>query len=137
MYVQPYVCFNGRCEEALRFYEHAIGARVSFLFRFDEAPGPVVVLEGWCDKVMHANLQIGDSQIMASDGHGPALQPISGISLSLNTRDPQQARRCYDALLEDGGRVELELGKTFWSPCFGTLVDRFGVSWMINCEAGA
>ena len=79
MYVQPYVCFNGRCEEALRFYEHAIGARVSFLFRFDEAPGPVVVPEGWCDKVMHANLQIGDSQIMASDGHGPALQPISGI----------------------------------------------------------
>ncbi|BGD20716.1 VOC family protein [Pseudomonas aeruginosa] len=137
MYVQPYVCFNGRCEEALRFYEHAIGARVSFLFRFDEAPGPVVVPEGWCDKVMHANLQIGDSQIMASDGHGPALQPISGISLSLNTRDPQQARRCYDALLEDGGRVELELGKTFWSPCFGTLVDRFGVAWMINCEAGA
>ncbi len=63
MYVQPYVCFNGRCEEALRFYEHAIGARVSFLFRFDEAPGPVVVPEGWCDKVMHANLQIGDSQI--------------------------------------------------------------------------
>ena len=105
MYVQPYVCFNGRCEEALRFYEHAIGARVSFLFRFDEAPGPVVVPEGWCDKVMHANLQIGDSQIMASDGHGPALQPISGISLSLNTRDPQQARRCYDALLEDGGQI--------------------------------
>ena len=68
MYVQPYVCFNGRCEEALRFYEHAIGARVSFLFRFDEAPGPVVVPEGWCDKVMHANLQIGlDMLIMTDD----------------------------------------------------------------------
>lgn len=136
MYVQFYVCFNGCCEEVLCFYEYVIGVRVSFLFCFDEVFGLVVVFEGWCDKVMYVNLQIGDSQIMVLDGYGFVLQLIFGIFFLLNICDLQQVWCCYDVLLEDGGWVELELGKIFWLFCFGILVDCFGVFWMINCEVG-
>lgn len=135
MHIEPYLFFNGRCEEALGFYQSALGAEVTMLLRFKDAPDkppPGVVPPGHDEKVMHAGLRIGDSTLMASDGCGSeATANFAGFSLSLPVSDEAEAKRKFDALAA-GGSVQMPLGKTFWSPCFGMLTDRFGVAWMIG-----
>lgn len=133
MIVQAYLDFNGRCEEAVHFYRDALDAKVNMLMRFQEAP------EGQCaggtgDKVMHVSFRIGDTEVMASDGRCTGQTAFQGISLSLALKDKAEAKRYFDALTE-GGTVEMPLTKTFWSPCFGMVTDRFGVSWMVNVIA--
>jgi PhnB protein len=132
MQVQPYLFFNGRCEEAIEFYRRTLGAEVTMLMRFresPEAPPPGKVPPGWENKVMHANVRLGDTEVMASDGceHGARFQ---GFSLSLSVRDDAEAGRLF-AALSDGGQVQMPLTKTFFASSFGMLTDRFGVSWMI------
>lgn len=132
--IQPYLFFNGRCEEAVEFYKNALGARVEMLMRFresPEAPPPGTTPPGWDDKVMHASFHIGGSLVMASDGCGPESASFSGFSLSLAVASEAEADRAFAALAE-GGQVTMPLGKTFWSPRFGMLTDRFGIGWMIN-----
>lgn len=133
MQIQPYLFFNGRCEEAIEFYRGAVGARLEMLMRFKESPDPPppgMVPPGWEDKVMHASLRVGEAIVMASDGC--AAEPgFSGFSLSITPPDVATAERTFAALAE-GGEVTMPLGKTFWSPCFGMLTDRFGLGWMIN-----
>lgn len=134
MPVQPYLFFNGRCEEAIGFYQRALGAQVEMLMRFKDNPDPPppeVVPAGHADKVMHATLRIGDGVMMASDGCTDGAASFDGFALSITPTDAEQARRQFDALA-DGGEVRMPLGETFWSPCFGMAVDRFGVSWMVN-----
>lgn len=131
--IQPYLFFNGRCEEAIQFYQQAIGAEVEMLLRFKESPDPVpagMAPPGWEDKVMHASLRIGDTVLMASDGceSGPA---FAGFSLSLSVKTEAEVDRLFAALSE-GGKVTMPVGKTFWSPRFGMLVDRFGMGWMVG-----
>ncbi|HZP85994.1 MAG TPA: VOC family protein [Burkholderiales bacterium] len=136
MQVQAYLFFNGRCEEALEFYKTALGAQVDMLMRFKEAPEqppPGTIPSGWDNKIMHSSFRIGDTTVMASDGRGDEGINFKGFSLSLNPRDQAEAKRLFDALA-NGGQVHMPLTKTFWSPCFGMLADRFGVSWMINVE---
>jgi PhnB protein len=133
MQIQPYLFFNGRCEEAIEFYRSALGARLEMLMRYRESPDPPppgMLPPGWEDKVMHASLRVGEAVVMASDGcaTGPS---FSGFSLSIAPPDVASAERAFAALAE-GGTVAMPLGKTFWSPCFGVLTDRFGVNWMIN-----
>lgn len=131
-YIQPYVFFSGQCEEAIEFYKKTIGAEVVFMMRYDDSPTPHqpgMVPEGWGQKIMHTTLRIGGSEIMCSDGCGS--QPFSGFSLSLSVPDEAEARRAYDALVE-GGEVNMPLTKTFWSPAFGMLKDRFGMEWMVS-----
>jgi PhnB protein len=131
--VQPYLFFSGRCEEAIEFYRTAIGAQVEMLMRFNESPDPVpegMMTPGFETKIMHASIRVGESLIMASDGCGPAT-PFSGFSLSLTLPNPEAAQRAFNALAE-GGKVSMPLGKTFWSPCFGMLEDRFGLGWMVT-----
>lgn len=133
MQVQPYLIFDGRCEEALDFYSKAIGAEVLFMKRFSEAPandsgpnpGPEVA-----DKVMHATLRIGDNTIMASDGHCMGAAKFEGFSLSLGIKNGDEATRVFHALA-DGGEVVMPLSETFFASHFGMLKDRFGVQWMI------
>ena len=132
MKVEPYLFFYGRCEEALDFYVRALGAEVSLLMRCKEAPEPTPVPPGWEDKVMHANLRIGESNLMVSDGC-PGGAPFGGFSLSLAAPDVAQAEAWFAALGE-GGKIDMPLQKTFWARAFGMLTDRFGVSWMVNCE---
>lgn len=125
--------FSGRCEEAVEFYQKAVGARVEMLMRFEDAPESPpegTVPDGFGKKVMHAAFRVGDSLIMASDGCGE-VEKISGISLSLTLPDEAEVERAF-AALADGGEVTMPLDKTFWSPKFGMLVDRFGVSWMVG-----
>jgi PhnB protein len=133
MTIQPYLFFNGRCDEAIAFYQKAIGAKLEMLMRFKEAPEQDKMPPGIGDKVMHASLHIGDSVVMASDGWTQSDLNFQGFSLSLVARDAAEANRLFKAL-SDGGQVHMPLGKTFFSPCFGMAADRFGVSWMVIVE---
>lgn len=134
MQVQPYLFFDGCCEEALEFYRRALDAQVDMLMRFKEspeAPPPGAVAPGSEDKVMHASFRVGDSTLMASDGGCSGRSGFQGITLSLNLAEVAEAERRFAALAA-GGEVQMPLGATFWSPAFGMVVDRFGVSWMVN-----
>jgi PhnB protein len=131
--IQPYLFFGGRCEEAVAFYHSAIGAQVEMLMRFKdspEQPPPGTLPPGYENKVMHASFRVGGSVIMASDGC-EAESKFGGFSLSLSVVTEAEAQRAFAALAE-GGKVTMPLGKTFWSPCFGMLEDRFGIGWMVT-----
>jgi PhnB protein len=133
MQVQSYLFFDGRCEEAIEFYKKALGAKVDMLMRFKDSPEPAK--EGMCapgsdNKVMHASLHIGDTRVMASDGRCQGKPVFQGFALSLDAKTEAEADRLFKALA-DGGQVQMPLGKTFFSPRFGMVADRFGVSWMV------
>lgn len=133
MQVQPYLFFEGRCEEAIEFYRRALGAEVKMLMRYKDSPEPPqpgMLPPGSESKVMHAELRIGDTAVLASDGNGSGQQAFGGFSLSITVRDVAAADRLFAALAE-GGQVQMPLAKTFFSPRFGMVADRFGVSWMI------
>jgi PhnB protein len=133
MQVQPYLFFDGRCEEAVEFYKRALGAEVEMLMRFKDSPEPPppgMVPPGREDKVMHACLRIGEAKVMASDGRCQGQPNFQGFSLSLTASDEAEADRLFAALGE-GGEVQMPLAKTFFAPRFGMVADRFGVSWMV------
>ena len=133
MQVQPYLFFDGRCEEAIEYYRRAVGAEVTMLMRFKESPepqSPGAVPPGSENKIMHASLRIGDSTVMASDGRCLGRPAFQGFSLSLTASDDAEAERRFAALAE-GGQVQMPLAKTFFSSRFGMVADRFGVSWMV------
>ena len=133
MSVQPYLFFNGRCEEALEFYRQAGGAEVEMLSRFRDAPEPGMAQPGMENKVMHASFKIGDTLVMASDGRCNGQPRFEGFSLSVVLPDEQKAESVFDALAKDGN-VTMPLTKTFWAPKFGILEDRFGVGWMVSVQ---
>jgi PhnB protein len=128
--VQPYLFFDGRCDEALEFYKKKLGAEVTALMRFKESPDQSMVSPGSADKVMHSSFRIGDSTMMASDGRCEGKPKFEGFALSLNVSGEAEAERLFTAL-SDGGQVQMPLTKTFFSPRFGMVADRFGVSWMV------
>lgn len=133
MQIQPYLFFDGRCEEAVNFYGSALGAEVTMLMRFKDSPEPQQ--SGMCppgsgDKVMHASFRIGDTTVMASDGRCLGQPSFQGFALSLTAADETEAERLF-ASLSDGGQVQMPLAKTFFASRFGMVADRFGVSWMI------
>jgi len=132
--IQPYLFFNGNCEQAVEFYRKAIGAEVDMMMRFKDSPEPPppgTVPPGSEDKIMHASFRLGGSTIMASDGCGTEKPNFQGFSLSLSVASEGEADRLF-AGLADGGQVQMPLGKTFWSPRFGMVTDRFGIGWMIS-----
>ena len=135
MQVQSYLFFNGNCEEAVNFYKQALGARVDMLMRYKEAPEappPGMVPPNWDDKVMHASFWVGESMVMASDGcESDGTSAFKGFSLSITAKDQPEAKKVFNAL-SAGGKVTMPLDKTFWSPCFGMLTDKFGVQWMVS-----
>lgn len=133
MKTEPYLFFHGRCEEALNFYQSALGAKPGMLLRFREAPEPPpsgMLPEHWSDKIMHASFFLGDDMIMASDGC-TAQSGIAGFALSLTLPDADACTKAFNALADEG-QVMMAPGPTFWSPWFGSVVDRFGVNWMIS-----
>ncbi len=130
MQVQPYLFFNGRCEEAVEFYRSALGAEVMMLMRFKDSPDPAMVPPGGEDKVMHMTFRVGDTTVLASDGRCIGRPSFEGFSLSLTVPDDAQAGRLFTSLA-DGGQVQMPLSKTFFASSFGMVADRFGVSWMI------
>jgi PhnB protein len=135
MQIQPYLFFDGRCEEAVEFYRQALGAEVDMLMRYRENPESsacsIEMRPDVDDLIMHASLRVGDAVIMASDDCTPEPRAFGGFSLSIGVPDAGTADRMF-AALADGGEVQMPLGRTFFSPRFGMVVDRFGVSWMVN-----
>jgi PhnB protein len=134
MAIEPYLFFNGRCEEAVEFYKKALGAEVLMMMRFKESPEPHppgTLPPGSESKIMHACIRIGDASVMASDGRCTGQTDFQGFSLSLAVANEAEAKKKF-AALADGGQVQMPLGKTFWSPCFGMIADRFGVGWMVS-----
>ena len=130
MYVQPYLMFDGRCDEALEFYKKAIGLEVKMLMRFKDAPDPSMISPGSADKVMHAQVQISDSTVLASDGRCLGKPNFQGFTLTISAKTEAEAEKLFGAL-GDGGQVTTPLAKTFFSPRFGMLTDKFGVGWMV------
>src|SRR5688572_23659189 len=131
--VQPYLMFGGRCQEALDFYGKALGAKVEMVMKFKDSPEPPppgMLPAGYEDKIMHASFRIGETIVMASDGCEKGAN-FNGFSLSLSVATEAEAERAF-AALGDGGKVQMPLNKTFWSPKFGMLTDRFGVGWMVS-----
>jgi PhnB protein len=134
MDVQPYLAFEGRCEEAIEFYKKAIDAKVDVLMRFKDAPDQSIVTPGNQDKVMHAALRAGNTQLLMSDGRCTGRPIFSGIALALSAASDADADRIFSALAE-GGMVNMALTKTFFAARFGMLVDKFGVGWMVLSPA--
>ena len=131
--IEPYLFFEGRCEEAIEFYKRALGARVDVLMRFRESPEPPppgCIPAGSENKVMHASLRIGDKSVMMADGRCSGKANFDGFALALSLPSEAEAQKKFGAL-SDGGQVQMPLGKTFFSPSFGMVNDRFGVRWMI------
>jgi PhnB protein len=133
MPIQPYLMFNGRCEEAIEFYRKALGANVEMMMRFKEAPDQSMISPGNDDKIMHACLKIGDGTVLLSDGMCSGQQAFEGFSLSFTVANETEADRRFNALA-DGGQVRMPLDKTFFSPRFGMVADKFGVGWMVYVE---
>ncbi len=135
MQAQPYLFFDGRCEEAVEFYRKTLGAEVTMLMRFKDSPDPGMIPPGAEGKVMHASLRIGETTVLASDGRCLGRPTFEGFSLSLTVPDDAEAERLFAALLH-GGQVQMPLTTTFFASRFGMLADRFGVSWMIYVAPG-
>ena len=137
MHVQPYLYFNGRCEEAVQFYREAVGADGVELLRFSDAPEPPppgAIPSGWERKIMHGVMRIGDTTIMLSDGPGSAAAGFQSFGLTITVGSEADADRVFHGLAK-GGTVVAPLGKTFFSPRFGMVSDRFGVTWMVYVAA--
>jgi len=132
MPVQPYLFLDGRCDEALDFYSRALGAADVMMMRFRDAPEAAACPQDPANagKIMHASFRIGGSEVMASDGRCEGRPKFEGFALSLTAPDETEAERLFHALAE-GGQIQMPLAETFFSPRFGMVADRFGVSWMV------
>jgi PhnB protein len=130
MQIQPYLFFDGRCQEAIDFYSKAVGAEVNMLMHFKDSPDKDHIPPGGENKVMHANIRIGQSEVLLSDGRCSGQPKFEGCALSLTVANEAEADRAFNGLVE-GGQTTMPLMKTFFSPRFGMLTDRFGVHWMV------
>lgn len=130
MQVQPYLFFDGRCDEALDFYKKNLGATVDMLMRFKESPDQSSVSAESLEKVMHCAFHVGDTQVLASDGHCAGKPIFQGFGLALTAGDDAEAERLFGAL-SNGGKVQMPMSETFFATRFGMVADRFGVGWMV------
>lgn len=130
MFVQPYLFFDGRCEEAIDFYKKALGAKTGMVMHWKECPDKSAVTPANADKVMHAAFSIGDTMVLASDGNCEGKPDFKGFSLTISAKTEAEADKMFDALT-DGGQVRMPMSKTFFSPKFGMCADKFGVGWMV------
>jgi PhnB protein len=130
MQIQPYLFFEGRADEAIAFYTETLGAEVKMLMRYKDAPDQSMVTPESKDKIMHASLRIGETMVLASDGHCAGKQDFKGFGLALNAATDADSERLF-AALSVGGEVRMPMDKTFFSSRFGMVTDRFGVLWLI------
>jgi len=130
MQVQPYLFFDGKCDEALEFYKRVLGAKVTMLMRYKEAPDQSMMKHGTENKVMHSAFQIGETTILASDGYCNGKPVFDGFSLSVDAANDAEAKRIFTALAE-GGQIRMPMDKTFFASSFGMCADKFGVGWMV------
>jgi len=137
MQLNPYLSFNGQCEEAFKFYEKALGGKIEAIHRYEGSPMAKHVPAEWQSKVMHTTLKLeGGMVLMGSDPPPDRYQAPQGFSVSLSMKDPAETERIFNELAQ-GGTVHMPIQQTFWAARFGMLADRFGIPWMLNCEQGA
>jgi PhnB protein len=132
MQLNPYLFYNGNCEEALKYYEKVLGAKIGAMFPYEGGPPDMPVPPEWKKKLMHASVTIDGEVLMASDATPGDYHQPQGFSVSLQVEDPADAERRFNALAE-GGTVRMPFGATFFSNGFGMCVDKFGIPWMVNC----
>ena len=133
MQLNPYLFFNGQCEAAFKFYEQTIGGKITAMMTHEGTPASEQVPADWRKKIMHACLNLGDQQLMASDVPAYDFEKPQGFYVSLQIKEPAEAERVFEALSRNG-KVNLPIQKTFWAQRFGMLVDQFGTPWMVNCQ---
>ena len=133
MEINPYLTFNGTCEEALKFYEQTLGAQIETMMKTEGSPMAEHMPPDWGDKIMHARFKIGNNVIMASDAPPGHYSKPAGFSISISLSDTTKGEQIFNKLAE-GGSVGMPFGPTFWAKGFGMCVDRFSIPWMINCE---
>jgi PhnB protein len=133
MQVNPYLLFNGTCEEAFKFYEKCLGGKIDAMMKHGGSPMEAKTPPEWLDKILHARMTVDGSALMGSDAPPTHYSKPQGYSVSISLKNPADGERIFKALSE-GGTVTMPFQKTFWSPGFGMLTDRFGIPWMINCE---
>ncbi len=136
MKVSPYLLFDGRCEEAFKFYEKCLGGKIEAIHTFGQSPMAKHVPAEWANKVMHASIIIDGMVVMGSDPPPDNYKAPQGFSVSLGIEDVAECERVFQELVK-GGTVQMPIQKTFWSERFGMLVDQFGIPWMVNCEQAA
>jgi PhnB protein len=132
MQVNPYLFYNGNCEEALKYYQKVLGARIEAMLTYDGGPAEMPIPPDYKKKVMHARITIDGEVLMASDAPPGNFHQPQGFAVSLQVEDPADAEQRFKALAE-GGTVHMAFGKTFFSKGFGMCVDKFGTPWMVNC----
>jgi PhnB protein len=133
MQLNSYLHFNGRCEEAFKFYEKVLGGKIEAMFSHEGTPAAEHVPPEWRKKIMHARLNVGDQVLMGSDVPPGHYNQPQGFRVNISIKDPADAERIFKALANKG-KVTMPLEKTFWAQRFGMLSDQFGTPWMINCE---
>lgn len=133
MHLNPYVLFNGTCEEALKFYEQTLGAKIEMLLRTEGSPAEKDMPPDWGDKIMHARVKIGDTVVMASDAPPGHYEKPTGFSLSISVDNTEEGEKIFNALAENG-TTRMPFQATFWAKGFGMCTDRFGVPWMVDVE---
>ena len=133
MQLNPYLTFDGQCEDAFKFYEKVLGGKIEAMMTYGSSPMAEQTPADWRNKIMHARLTIGDKMLMASDAPPDRREAMKGFSVTISLDDPGQAERIFHALSEKG-TVQMPIQQTFWAARFGMLVDQFGTPWMINCE---
>jgi PhnB protein len=136
MQVNPYLFFEGRCQEAFEFYAELLGGQIEAMLTYEGTPVADDVPAEWRSKIIHARMVVGNQVLMASDAPPDRQQKLEGFSVNINVDSPAEAERIFNALKENG-TVTMPFGETFWSQRFGMLVDRFGIPWMVNCEKAA
>ena len=137
MQLNAYLGFDDQCEAAFRFYHEVLGGTLETLMRFGDTPACDHVPESHRDRIMHARLVVGQAALMGSDSVPQhPFEGIKGVSIAINVDSIAEAERVYNGLSE-GGHIIMPLGQTFWAARYGMFVDRFGVSWMVNCEKDA
>jgi PhnB protein len=136
MKLNPYLTFDGRCEQAFKFYEKCLGAKILMMHTFEGSPAAAQAPPGWGKKIMHGRMSVGDDVLMGSDATPEHYQSAKGITVTLGMNDPAEAERVFHALAENG-KVNMPIQETFWAARFGMLVDQFGIPWMVNCEKPA
>ncbi len=136
MQLNTHLNFNGQCEAAFKFYEKAMSGKITSMATYGSTPAGEHVSPDWREKIMHAEMKIGDALLMGADAPADRYQPPQGISITLQTDQPAEADRVFEALAENG-QVQMPIQQTFWAARFGMLTDRFGIPWMVNCAQAA
>jgi PhnB protein len=125
--------FDGRCEEAFRFYERCFNGKIEFVLRWGESPVAKDAPAEWRDKILHARIGIGGTPLLGGDALPGTYESPRGFSILLHPSDPGEAERLFQ-LLAESGIVRMPLQETFWAGRFGSVTDRFGITWTINYE---